>query len=395
MKVLLLPSWYPNSDQNYGSFFQEQAQFLNENEFDIKVLMAEELHTKNYWYQRIKRLVTGKSSGLSKAYLHQDPEAYAFPLILQKSWSEAQQIKALKQHYLKAFEQLVDSGWIPEIIHVQGALKAGFAAKHISEVYNIPYVIIEHSPFKLSAHSKFLQGALKHTLLHANKVAGVSRYQKQRLLDDGIERDIEVVWNLMDETKFDVQKNRKDDKFRITTITRPIKIKDVDTFFKAVADFINTVERPETVEVVAVGHNALFDRNANTNYYDKKAAELGISQYCKFHALLTRDDILELLQNTSVFISTSLDEPYGVAIREAMLCGIPVISTRSGGPEDSIEVETGVLVDLKDHKAITKALTEIYSSDRSFDSNYIRNYVVSQSGCQAFLKRMKDFYIND
>ncbi|MBO6630828.1 MAG: glycosyltransferase, partial [Psychroserpens sp.] len=263
--------------------------------------------------------------------------------------------------------------------------------------YNIPYVVIEHSPFHIDVYSSFVQDQIKSTLLAANKVAGVSTYQKNRLLEDGIDRDIEVVWNLMDEAKFSSTVHSDDSKFVITTITRPVRVKDVDTFFEAVAEFINNIGKPNNIEVVAVGHNALFDKNANTTYYQQKAESLGILEYCKFHATLSRNEILNLLQRTHVYVSTSLDEPYGVAVREAMLCGKPVISTKSGGPDDTINSQNGILVDLKDHSAIAAFLSEIYHGKRTFDPEYIRNYVISQSGRDAFLKRMKEFYtiIND
>ncbi len=397
MNVLLLPSWYPNVLQNNGTFFREQAQFLNAHGMTIKVLMPEELHTKNFMFQKVKRLIKGDSNGLSKSYMQQDPVAFSFPLIIQKSWTEDIQIKKLEQAYLHAFDDILKMGWTPDVIHVQGTLKSAIGAAIIKQKYHIPYVVIEHSPFKIDVYSNFIQDQIKRTLQEANKVAGVSHYQKKRLLEDGIDRDIEVVWNLMDESKFNKIAVTDDSKFVITTITRPVKVKDVDTFFKAVAEFINKIGRQKNVEIVVVGHNALFDKNANTFYYEKQAKALGIYDFCKFHATLSRNEILEVLQRTNVYVSTSLDEPYGVAIREAMLCGKPVISTKSGGPEDTVNGHNGVLVDLKDHSAIASILSEIYHGKRTFDPEYIRNYVISQSGREAFLKRMKEFYtiIND
>ncbi|WP_417237078.1 MULTISPECIES: glycosyltransferase [Flavobacteriaceae] len=392
MKVLLMPSWYPNVKQKTGSFFKEQAAFLNDNGFDIKVLMAEELHTRSYMYQLLIRFVTAKSNTLSTHFLDQDPEAFSFPIILQKGWTEQKQIDVANSKYLKAFKELIKTGWVPDLIHVQGAFKAGFSAQYISELYNIPYVVIEHSPFKLAAYSKFRQEKIKKVLLEAVKVAGVSKFQKKRMFEDGIARKIDVVWNFLDENRFQINKTLDKSKFIITTITRPIKVKDVDTFFKAVSQFIDHVTDRSKIEVVIVGHAALNDEQANTKYYDTKAAELGISDVCKGIPFLSRKEVKVLLNKSNVFISTSLNEPYGVAIREAMLSGVPVISTRSGGPEDSINPQTGVLVEIGDSNSISKYLFEIYKGSLAFDSEYIRNYVISQSGRAAFLNSMTKFY---
>lgn len=392
MKVLVLPSWYPNKKQNTGSFFKEQAEFLNENGYDVKVLMAEELHTKSHAYQNTKRWIKGKSNKLETHYLYQDPEAYSFPVIIQKSWNEKKQIKTINKKYLKAFKAIIATGWFPDVIHAQGTYKAGFSAKAISELFKIPYVVIEHSPFKIKAYSKYTQKEIKRVLLQANKIAGVSNYQCERMQEDGVSREMDVVWNLMDEDRFVLNRNEKASKFVITTITRPVKVKDVDTFFEAVANFISRIPDRTKVEVIVIGHAALKDVNANTDYYDEKAASLGISDNCFCVPFLSRNEIKNVLDKTQVFVSTSLDEPYGVAIREAMLCGVPVIATKSGGPEDTIHDKTGILVDKKDVVGISNNIYDIYNGSITFDSEYIRNYVISQSGRKAFLKTMTNFY---
>ena len=120
--------------------------------------------------------------------------------------------------------------------------------------------------------------------------------------------------------------------------------------------------------------------------YDK------LHQILKFHSWLDRDKIAALHQKSAVFVSTSIDEPYGVALREAMLCGVPVISTRSGGPEDTIREDIGVLVEIGDIENIAVNLQAIYEGNLSFNPKQLRDYVISQSSCKAFLRRMEEFY---
>jgi len=395
MKVLILPSWYPNTDTKFGSFFKEQASFLNAHGYDVKILMAEELHTKNYLFHYLKRLLTGKRFGLNIRFLDQNPEAYSFPLIIQKDWSEAKQLTVAKSKYVEAFKLMLKTGWKPDVIHVQGTFKAGFSAQEISKQFQLPYVIIEHSPFNIGAYSVFKQEQIRSALLHAKKVAGVSNYQKKRMLDEGIERPIEVVWNLMDEEVFmptPCKSEETNSKFVITTITRPTGVKDVDTFFKAVSNFVSRLPNKHAVEIVVVGHASLKDIGANTDYFDSLVATYKLEAVCSCIPFLTRKEINHLMHRTNVFVSTSLDEPYGVAIREAMLHGKPVITTKSGGPEDSINSLTGVLVEKGDYSSIANYLMAIFNKELIFDSQYIREHVICQSGRAAFLKSMNNFY---
>ena len=53
-----------------------------------------------------------------------------------------------------------------------------------------------------------------------------------------------------------------------------------------------------------------------------------------------------------------------MALLEAMACGVPVISTRSGGPDGIIsEGEDGYLIERNDVAALTERLVALLSSD--------------------------------
>ena len=144
MKVLIMPSWYPNPNTKSGYFFKEQAHFLSKKGMDVKVLMAEELHTKSYYFQRVKRLLNGKSNQLTKSFLEQEPEAFSFPVIIQKTWSDEKKLNEMDKAYLTAFKKLIKKlNWFPDIIHLQGMYKYGLSSYLIAEVYKVPLFVIE------------------------------------------------------------------------------------------------------------------------------------------------------------------------------------------------------------------------------------------------------------
>jgi len=62
-----------------------------------------------------------------------------------------------------------------------------------------------------------------------------------------------------------------------------------------------------------------------------------------------------------VFVIPSFQEGLNIAGLQAMACGVPVISTRCGGPEDYvIEGETGFLVDAEaDAEALAEAVGRV------------------------------------
>ena len=54
-----------------------------------------------------------------------------------------------------------------------------------------------------------------------------------------------------------------------------------------------------------------------------------------------RSDVSRILNNLDVFVLSSHTEGFSIACIEAMACGVPVVATRSGGPEQILEGEAG------------------------------------------------------
>lgn len=59
---------------------------------------------------------------------------------------------------------------------------------------------------------------------------------------------------------------------------------------------------------------------------------------------LNRQAVVSLLQNSDIFCLPTLREPGGVAILEAMSCGLPIITTDYGGPSFSVTGECGIKI---------------------------------------------------
>jgi glycosyltransferase involved in cell wall biosynthesis len=70
---------------------------------------------------------------------------------------------------------------------------------------------------------------------------------------------------------------------------------------------------------------------------------LGLESHVNFLGL--RSNIVEVLHNLDVYVLSSASEGFSLACVEAMACGVPVVATKCGGPEDIIEDgRSGVLV---------------------------------------------------
>jgi glycosyltransferase involved in cell wall biosynthesis len=69
------------------------------------------------------------------------------------------------------------------------------------------------------------------------------------------------------------------------------------------------------------------------------------------------DRVAPYVQLMDVFVSASEDEPFGIALIEAMALGVPVVAVASGGPLEIIEPgHSGALADSTSPSAIAQAL---------------------------------------
>lgn len=73
----------------------------------------------------------------------------------------------------------------------------------------------------------------------------------------------------------------------------------------------------------------------------------------------TRRDPYRELRDWDVFVLPSRDEPFGLAVAEAMAMGIPVVATRVGGLPEVVGGEAGLLVEPEDVEALAAAILKL------------------------------------
>jgi glycosyltransferase involved in cell wall biosynthesis len=94
----------------------------------------------------------------------------------------------------------------------------------------------------------------------------------------------------------------------------------------------------------------------------KLKSDLGLDDIVYF--LGFNDDPAELLSNLDFFLLSSSSEGFSIATLQAMAAGLPVIATRSGGPQEIItHKENGWLVAPESPAIIADALIKLSNDD--------------------------------
>jgi len=90
------------------------------------------------------------------------------------------------------------------------------------------------------------------------------------------------------------------------------------------------------------------------------ARRLGVADRVRFAAAVSQADLPALLRSADVVVCVPWHESCGIAVLQAMACGVPVIASAVGALTDIvIDGLTGVLVPARDAVALRRALREL------------------------------------
>lgn len=139
----------------------------------------------------------------------------------------------------------------------------------------------------------------------------------------------------------------------LLAVARLDRIKDLRTLLRAFAE-LKRCGRHEDLELCIVGDGP------ERLPLERSARALGIGAHVRFAGELAGPALLETYQRAELLVLSSRYESLGLAVVEAMACGLPVVATACGGVADSVVPgETGLLVPIGDHGALAAAVEEL------------------------------------
>lgn len=398
-KLLIIPSWYPHPDNKIGgSFFQEQAKLVSDI-FDVKVLhlrfvgrpsiraltkkpVSVTLEWVRYFLLRKSRV----NFGNDKVFLN--PPLVEYRLRLW-GWTPVNSYRKSLDAYLEATDELVASGWKPDLVHAHSVNLGGLVADRIKEVHQVPYLITEHMPFALCNYPNYLREDIKRAFREASLVLSLGYDMVRQLGISGIEVEPNYIYNLVDDSVFAklCSAYEPHQTLNIISVGAASHYKDHKTLLLALLEL---KERGVGFSMTLVGLKAWGD------LYDETLQLIqdnGLASHIKVIDRVERDEVCELLIAHNVFVMTSIFETFCVSIIEALACGLPVITTNHGGGSiDLMTEKTGFVVPVRDYRALADKLEDIYTGKACFDHHTIREYIVSVCGRTAFKDRLCSYY---
>ncbi len=213
-----------------------------------------------------------------------------------------------------------------------------YAIPHAISAYLAKEMIKDHHPIKIittlhgtditlvGKDQSFLE-VTRFSIEKSDAVTAVSRYLRDKTIEFfNIEKNIEVIYNFIEEQP---EQRKKCDELRQRIAPNGEKIISHLSNFRPVKRVEDVIEvaykvlQEMPVKVMMIGDGP------ERSKAEARARELDIAEHVQF--LGKQDNVYLLLSLSDVFIMPSSLESFGLAALEAMVCGIPCITSNAGG----------------------------------------------------------------
>jgi glycosyltransferase involved in cell wall biosynthesis len=112
-----------------------------------------------------------------------------------------------------------------------------------------------------------------------------------------------------------------------------------------------------------------------------------------FRGRLSRTEMQNEMQAANCFVLPSRYEAFGVVLIEAMATGLPVIATRSGGPESIVTPVNGLLVDPENADQLSRAMEHIMIHIGEYQEEKIREGTLQKFGNTSVMEQYNRLFI--
>jgi L-malate glycosyltransferase len=368
MNILLLTHSYPDANNSWqGIFIKKQAESIALNHNVIVVYFKVD-------YSDFSPFAKYSFSKNSEGNLTE------YEVTIKRSFPVITQLKYLSNTDRFIENEILANNQI-DIIHSHLSYPAGFLGTILQRNKKIPNILTEHSRVTKYFRSWFHKQGVKYTLKNSVAVVAVSSSLKTEILSV-FNRPIYIITNFVDTERFELIETKSNGKLNIGFLG------ELGSYNKGLDLLLNSVSTLKDKQIILHigGNGKLFAT------FIAMAKQLGLEANCKFYGEILPEDAPSFYSKLDLFVLPSRYETFGIVLIESMACGIPVIATKCGGPEEIITKETGLLVEKENPLELTKAIEFVSENIGIYNKTSIRKYAQEKYGKKVFIEKITQLY---
>lgn len=251
-----------------------------------------------------------------------------------------------------------------DLTHSFFTIPCGFISLLLKWQFKIPYAIslrgsdVPGYSDRFPIIYKFIKPLVRLIWKRSSAVIANSQGLKDLALKTNARQKIGLIYNGIDTTNFQPKEElRPAGKTIITTgasrITGRKGIKYIIFAMREIAK-----KHPEA-------YLKLMGDGNEKEVLEKLTKELDLENRIEFLGRVPREETSPHYQEASIFVMASLNEGMSNAMLEALACGLPIISTRTGGAQELVqEGMNGFFIKTKDSKDLAEKMEKLLSNSK-------------------------------
>lgn len=373
MKVLIIARGYPSEKYKMNGIFEyDQAKALKQAGHDVVYLAVDVRsirRTRKWGYESFSR------DGIAIRVLNV-PGGRVPELFLSKlsQWG-------LKKLYLRTLKEFGAF----DIIHAHFLNVSYSASIVLTQLKDTTkFVITEHTSslnVENIESSDFIK--MNYAYSRCDALIAVSEPFCKRLNKLGGEWNAVCIPNIVDLSCFRPSQEEKHDGFNIISVGGLTKIKRMSLLLEGFSTFHS---KYKDTKLIIIGEGP--ERRNLENIITKNK----LGKVVQLLGLCSRDRINHEMESCDCFALVSRAETFGVAYTEALAAGLPVIATKCGGPEDFVNDENGMLIEVDNIESIEIALMEMYKNISRYNKRRIAEETKKKFNPMEIAQRLEKIY---
>jgi L-malate glycosyltransferase len=366
MRIMFVTPWYPDEERpNSGIFIRAQALALAQRN-EVLVVAVKVNYAKRAFHRYHNTTTTSANLVEQRLEIFQSLPLY-------------NQLNYLLIAYKFATREA--NKFNPDVIHASIGYPGAVLGWLLSRKIKVPFVFTEHTRPVNNFRSLWHKMSTRAAVQKAAVVMAVS----QRLAAD-IQKEYAsvatVIPNIVDVEKYTNVRPSNAEVWQWGFIGgMNTNVKGLDLLL----DAVSKIKQPFHLHICGAG--TLLES------YKAQASQLGISSKCTFYGFIKPAQMPTFFQKIHALICSSRYETFNTSLVEAMACGMPVVSTRCGGPEDFVTEENGILCDKENVNALCAALESMLVEFSKFNDAKIKRIATAFSA-ESIVPKLEKVYLS-
>jgi glycosyltransferase involved in cell wall biosynthesis len=128
------------------------------------------------------------------------------------------------------------------------------------------------------------------------------------------------------------------------------------------------------------------------NEVKQRMNELGLNNSVFIYPSQSEEELLYFFNAADFFVSPSRKEGFGLAIAEAISCGLPVLSTKSGGPEEIVNYKVGIQVEADNISALSEGIKQMVATYQDYNMNELHDHISTNFSLDSKANKLNSLY---